>query len=307
MKSISKKDINKALAEYRRLDDYDKLFLLCTTLNPFSNALNSHIFGIIDNYDGENSVKISRVEKIKFKRFLVKNYPKYRYENAKGRLVLTGKMTEEEKIKLQSIYSNRSDRNTIKQLFQGSQDANNSPNAQRALDQLKEIATICDIGNAEYFIDIIRYIKNNNHQFPPRSKSEPYNIIPDDNKFIVEIKNYAIQEDFKMLYNKYIKFKERNNLFASKTVRARKSHCFEKQVIAYNKRIISEMKKNPIRMYPKEYNAFIPDKYGVFNKATTIRKSKRKINNMLHAISHVMEKRKNNPFKALPPLKKRYL
>ena len=312
MKKINKKDINKYLCEYRRLDDYEKLFLLSTTLNPFSNILCGYIFKIIDIIEGDVAEIIRRVKELD--PFLFANYPKYHYDAASGMLIVSGKMTGKERNELLSISLNRQYKNAIDKLFLRSQNAHKKLNAAKtkALNDLKEIALVCDIGSIEYFIEFVKYVKTHHFQAPKRNEIElrPFNIISNDNKLTVEINNFAKQEDFINLFNKYLAFKESKNLIGVKTGRTRKSISFERQVIAYNERNISERKREPLKITPEVYNRFLQSDnrdFGKFDDDATIRKSKRRIEGMLHAITYVIEHyhlRKN--FDNLPSMMKRY-
>lgn len=309
MKSISKKDANKALAEYRRLDDYDKLFLLCNTFNPFSKQLANDIFKAVADYEGDFFTDKMKpgLKRKRLAHFLANNYPRYNYDYHAGKLTLTGKMTQTERAMLKSIYPDKSYKDAIEDLFQSSQNTGTNRKTQRAFDKLRAISSVCDIGSTEYLIEFVKYVRDHNYETPPRNKVSPFNILPSSDKFTVEINNFAKLKDFKKLYDSYIEFKERNNLVGVKTARTRESRCFEKQVIAYRERIISEMKRNRLKMIPEVYNAFIPKKYGEFLDDVTLRKARRRIDNMVHAISYVMLRRRNNLFAELPKTTKRYL
>ncbi len=229
-------------------------------------------------------------------------------------LIVSGKMTGKERNELLSISLNRQYKNAIDKLFLRSQNAHKKLNAAKtkALNDLKEIALVCDIGSIEYFIEFVKYVKTHHFQAPKRNEIElrPFNIISNDNKLTVEINNFAKQEDFINLFNKYLAFKESKNLIGVKTGRTRKNISFERQVIAYNERNISERKREPLKITPEVYNRFLQSDnrdFGKFDDDATIRKSKRRIEGMLHAITYVIEHyhlRKN--FDNLPSMMKRY-
>jgi len=283
---ISKKDINKAITDYRRLNDYEKLVLLCGTFNPFSKKLTTAIFDLIDTIEGEVAQKITRPKKLAA--FLVANYPKYYYEKKRGMLFVVGKMTEAEKQSLLLYYRKRADKTIIENLFAQSQIASKERTSakKQAISKLRKMLVVCEIGSFEYFIEFVKYIRGHNHSIPWRDiiPLRPFNLIADPNKFIVEINGFAKREDFTTLFQLFHEFKKRKDL----SIRGRENYQFEKQVIAYHKRIISEMKNQKLTMSLENYNCILLPKHGVFSDPAMIRRARKRIGAMVDALAYTL-------------------